>query len=181
MVIERVRPCFVQLCLRHKQLHSSLTALHHQEIHSAICTPATSASAWPCSLFQLGCHESCVDSTKGHLHAVCALSVDGSLLLVMALVSLITGVTHYWEGCSIASFEKGELGEAMPGTELPQHIRERVVCAYTPASSAAATPQMQVPLSASARMPPPPPPPSTQQASLPGTHHASSRMHSSAE
>lgn len=81
----------------------------------------------------------------------------------MALMSLITG-----HGCSIASFEKGELGEAMPGAELPQHIRERVACAYTLPGSVAATPQMQMPLSASARMPPPPPPPSAQQASVPG-------------
>ena len=71
-------------------------------------------------------------------------------------------------GCSIASFEQGELGEAIPEAELPQHIRERVACAYMPAGSAAATPHLQAPLSASARMPPPP----TQQASPPYRVHA---------
>ena len=71
-------------------------------------------------------------------------------------------------GCSIASFEKGELGEAIPEAELPQHIRERVASPYMPAGPAAATPHLQAPLSASARMPPPP----THQASLPWCAHA---------
>ena len=66
-------------------------------------------------------------------------------------------------GCSIASFEEGELGEVIPAAELPQHIRERVACAYMPAGPAAATPHLQAPLSASARMAPP----ATQQARLP--------------
>lgn len=71
-------------------------------------------------------------------------------------------------GCSIASFEKGELGEAIPETELPQHIRERVASPYMLAGPAAATPHLQPPLSASARMPLPP----THQASLPWRVHA---------
>ena len=67
-------------------------------------------------------------------------------------------------GCSIASFEKGELGEAVPEAELPEHIRERVTRQAGPVAVTPHPAKSQAPPPSSASMPPPP----SHQASLPG-------------
>ncbi|DBB16492.1 hypothetical protein WJX82_009453 [Trebouxia sp. C0006] len=91
-----------------------------------------------------------------HFEAVTDLawSCDGAFL----------AISSYDGYCSIASFDKGELGEFVLAADLPPHIRERVACAAKQAAPAASTPHPHKtpgPASGSASMPPP----STSQAS----------------